>query len=481
MAETAIAAARAALAGRRWTSVAGAWMGVGTGPGALLMGAGLAARHGWAVPVISVFLGLLLLSAIVWVQGQLGLLPPLGEGANLTQVGQRYLTPSMRRILGALIGIGMTGWFGVNVGMGASALVALGSPLGLQRWVATLLLGVPIALVALQGMQGWNRLATVTTACVLALVGLVTWRYRAGPLPVTLGSNLPDAATDVAVLVGYVGVFSLRAPDFTTGMSSRRDLTAVTLLLSLPMVIVIFAGAVLAQRAGSSDLIAVLAAPGGIAIGNILIALAVVAPTFTTFYSGAPGLRAAIGIGEKPAMVLMAVVGLGLAAVHFDELLLPWLGVLGAVLPPIIVPLAVEFYIRRRGRAPRLVPVWPWLAGAGLAAILALAHSPVAMLAGFLAIGAATAMWRSQRMPARAPILSEQPGSTFVMNGANHWHLIESALDCWDAGSSHTRTYAASSSFQTRFVSPRYATVAATAPATCESTSAPMRPRRRTD
>jgi cytosine permease len=156
----------------------------------------------------------------------------------------------------------------------------------------------------------------------------------------------------------------------------------VTLLLSLPMVIVIFAGAVLAQRAGSSDLIAVLAAPGGIAIGNILIALAVVAPTFTTFYSGAPGLRAAIGIGEKPAMVLMAVVGLVLAAVHFDELLLPWLGVLGAVLPPITVPLAVEFYMRRRGRAPRLVPVWPWLAGAGLAAILA--------------------MWRSQRMPARA-------------------------------------------------------------------------------
>jgi hypothetical protein len=81
--------------------------------------------------------------------------------------------------------------------------------------------------------------------------------------------------------------------------------------------------------------------------------------------------------------------------------------VLGAVLPPIIVPLAVEFHLRRRGRAPRLVPVWPWLAGAGLAAILALAHSPVAMLAGFLAIGAATAMWRSQRMPARAPILSE--------------------------------------------------------------------------
>ena len=135
------------------------------------------------------------------------------------------------------------------------------------------------------------------------------------------------------------------------------------------MAMVIFAGAVLAQRAGSSDLIAVLAAPGGIAIGNVLIALAVIAPTFTTFYSGAPALHAAIGIGEKPAMLLMAAVGLVLAAVHFDEFMLPWLGVLGAVLPPLIVPLAVEFWLRRRGHAARFVPVWPWLAGAGLAGI----------------------------------------------------------------------------------------------------------------
>ena len=95
----------------------------------------------------------------------------------------------MRRILAALIAIGMTGWFGVNVGMGASALVALGSPLGLARWAAALLLGVPISFVALQGMQGWNRLAIVTTACVLSLVGLVVWRYHAGPMPVTLGEQ----------------------------------------------------------------------------------------------------------------------------------------------------------------------------------------------------------------------------------------------------------------------------------------------------
>src|SRR5512133_2315571 len=117
-AETALAAAPVAPADRRWSSVAGAWLGVGTGPGALLLGAGLAARHIWVVPLTSVFLGRLLLSGIVWVQAQLGLRPPLGEGADLTQVGKRYLTPHMRRILAALIGIGMTGWFGVNVGMG---------------------------------------------------------------------------------------------------------------------------------------------------------------------------------------------------------------------------------------------------------------------------------------------------------------------------------------------------------------------------
>lgn len=390
----------AASPSRRWRDVAGAWLGIGTAPGALLVGAGLAVRNGGSVPLISLGLGLLLLALIVWLQGSLGLRPPLGEGANLTEVSRRYFTPVMHRVLGALIGVAMTGWFGVNVGMGAASLGAL---LGLPQWVTAPLIGVPVLLLSLRGMTAWNKLVAVTAICVLGLVGWVMFRYTGGGLP--LLAEPPAAslvAADIAVLIGYVGVFSVRAPDFTAGLGRFRDLNIVSALLVLPMTAVILAGAVLARYAGSANLVAALSAPGGLPAGNLLIALAVIAPTFTCIYSGAPALRAGFPLGERASILTVAGVGLVLAVVRFDRVLLPWLAVLGAMLPPIIVPLLAEFASRRSGRAARAVPLWPWLAGAGVAFVLAVARSPFAMLGGFLAAAAATLLWQFSRGAALA-------------------------------------------------------------------------------
>ncbi len=375
---------------RRWPSVAGAWLGVGTAPGALLVGAGLAARNG-GVPLVSLAVGLLLVVALVGVQGNFGLLPPRGDGASLTGVGRLYFTPAMRRIFGALIAAGMAGWAGVNIGMGASALARL---LDGPRWAAVLALGIPISVLAIRGIRGWNRLALVTTACVLGLVALVVWHYREGGTQLlTAAAGPAGAATDVAVIIGYIGVFGLRAPDFTAGLTGRRNLALVISMLAVPMVIIILAGGLLGQRTGSADVIAMLGAPGGLPIGNLLIALAVIAPTFTCFYSGAPALRAATGIGERASLLAFAAVGLGLALAHFDAEILPWLGVLGAVLPPAVAPLVTEYALRRRGATPRAVPVWPWLAGAAPGLALALLHNPFAMITAIVASAVATWLW----------------------------------------------------------------------------------------
>jgi hypothetical protein len=361
----------------------------------LLLGAGLAVGHDGAIPLVAIVLGLALLLAVIWSQGLLGLLPPWGEGANLTQVAQRYFTPAMQQTLAVAIAVGMTGWYGVNVGMGAAALSAL---IDLPQWATSLLIGVPILLLSLRGLAGWNRLAIITTASVLTLVGLVMARYAAGSWPRIAPPDDPArVAADMAVMLGYVGVFSVRTPDFTAGLARRRDLAVVAVLLAAPLTAVVLGGALLGQHTGSADPARIMSDSQGMAWGNLLIALAVIAPTFTTFYSGAPALRAATGIGERPAMLAMAVVGLALAAAHFDLWLLPWLGVLGAMVPPVIVPLAVEFSARRRGHTPRRVPMWPWLIGAAAAFTLALARHPLAMATGFVTTGAATAVWRVTR------------------------------------------------------------------------------------
>ncbi len=387
----AVTATAAVKPGARWTDIAGAWLGIGTSPGALLLGAGLATRHQGPVPLLSLILGFGLIFTLIWFQGHLGLVPPLGDGGNLTTVAPRYFGPLMQRLIGGLIGIGMTGWLGFNLGMGAAAFGAL---IQIPVWLAALILGLPILALSLRGIKGWNGLAALTTFSVLVLVVLVVTQLGARTLPVTLNLYDPfSVVTDIAAIVGYVAVFGVRAPDFTAGLGKRSDLRIMGLLLCVLLSIVILAGVNLSQGTGSDDIVGTLAGPNGLAIGNLLITLSVIAPTFTTYYSGVPGLRAATGMSERAATLLMAIVGTGLAIARFDLYLLAWLGILAAVLPPLVVPLAFESAARRRGRARRVIPMWVWLAGAGVSLVLTLAHYALALLMGLLISSGATLLW----------------------------------------------------------------------------------------
>lgn len=389
-------------AGLGWRQVAGAWLGIGTSPGALLVGAGIAARYSISggqgrLPVFSALLAVATMAALLWFQGRLGLLPPHGEGVSLNEVARRYCTPGMQRALAALIGLGMIGWFGFNIGLGGAAL---GAWLRLPGWAGPLLLGLPVTALALRGVRVWNRLAMFTTLVVVALVALVTfgWGARQSPLSFEWGHPLGWAA-DVAAFAGYVSVFSVRAPDFSARLATRKDLAIVILLLCAPLLLIALAGINLFQGAGSSDLVGVLSSGKATALGNVLIALAVVAPTLTTYHSGVPAIRAALGWSERPAMVLLTVVGLGLAVARFDRRLIDWVVVLAASLPPLVIPLAVEAARRRSGLPAQKLSAWVWLPGASLALVLTLVGQPLAPLFGFAAAGLSTLIFYQNRAP----------------------------------------------------------------------------------
>jgi len=376
---------------RGWKDVVGAWLGVGTAPGALIVGAGLASRYGGPVPILSILLGFALMFAMLWFPGLIGMAPPNGEGLKLTELSPRYFRPGMQKTLAALIALGMIGWFGFNVGLGGAALSAL---LKLPGFLGPLLIGVPVLVYSLRGIKHWNGLAAVTTIAVIILVVLVTMRYSARIMPVTLALGNPlFMIVDVATFVGYVAVFSVRAPDFTAGFGSRKDLLISDLLLCVPAVLIALAGVGLQLGTGSSDLVSILAQPGGLAIGNLLVFLAVIAPTFTILYSGAPALKAAIGLNETASMYVITAVGLILAIARFDLLLLNWLGILAALLPPLVVPLVAEAARRRRGRKPRLVTIWLWLPGAFVSVLLTILEQPMAALIGLMVSVLVTVIW----------------------------------------------------------------------------------------
>lgn len=398
---------------RTWRDYAGAWLGIGTSPGALLLGAEIARRHGGPMPLLSILLSLTLMFSILWFQGLLGVSPPFGEGANLTSLTPRYFGRSMQRVVGALIALGMIGWFGFNAALGAAAFSAL---VGLPHWVWSLVLGLSVLALSLKGIQGWSGLAAVTTISVLVLTVMVGYRLAARALPFRVSPGNPlDMMTDVAVLVGYVSVFSVRAPDFSARLPDRRSLAALVLLLCLPVMGIVLAGVGLEQGTGSVDLVRILAGPDGLAIGNLLITLSVIAPTFTTLYSGAPALKAALGLKPRPALILITIVGLVLAVARFDRWLGSWLSLLAALLPPFVVPLAAESIRRRRGSPARLIPLWTWLPGSMVALALTALEIRLALLVGLSVAGALSALWslRSRGVPlAQAgPAEVEKPGT----------------------------------------------------------------------
>jgi purine-cytosine permease-like protein len=376
---------------RHWQDVLGAWLGIGTAPGALIVGAGLASRYDGPVPLISILISLVAMFALLWFPGLMGMAPPIGEGVKLTELAPRYFGPGMQRILAALIAIGMTGWFGFNVGLGGAALSSL---LKLPGYIGPLAIGITVLVFSLLGIRRWNGLAALTTIAVIVLVLLISLRYSARMVPVTLSIGNPLLmVVDIATFIGYVAVFSVRAPDFTAGFASKRDLLVSDLLLCVPVVLIALAGVGLQQGTGSTDLVGILAQPGGLAIGNLLVFLAVIAPSFTILYSGAPALRAAVGLNETIGMYAISAVGLGLAIARFDLFLLNWLGMLAALLPPLVIPMAVEAARRHQGGKPHLINIWLWLPGALASALLTILKQPTAALVGLLISGFVTLFW----------------------------------------------------------------------------------------
>ncbi|TDD68773.1 hypothetical protein E1262_15050 [Jiangella aurantiaca] len=374
---------------RRWWNTAGAWLAIGTGPAALVLGAGLADRHDGPVPVGALLLGGVAMTVLLLVPGRLGLRPPYGEGRPLAELLEAYLPRGDRTVVGALMALAMAGWLGFNAGLGGAAL---GSLLGMPMWAGVIVLGLPLLAIAAAGQHRWNALALVTTAAALALIVVIA-THGAGarsetPLDAGFGTS-STLLTDVAVFVGYVAVFGLRAPDFTAGLRGRGDLWACAAFLVLPTLVAATAGTTIALRSDSADLVEHLRTSD---LGTALVVVAVAAPCLTSFHSGGLALRSVTGLPERAAAAVIGVAGLAVATTGFENALLPWLTVLAAVLPPLVVPLGWEARARRRQRRPpRPVSAAMWLPAATLGVALTIAGVPGAPLAGLAAAVLCTA------------------------------------------------------------------------------------------
>ncbi|WP_301174784.1 hypothetical protein [Actinomadura geliboluensis] len=403
--------------GRTWRAASGAWLGIGTAPGALVLGAQVGGRHGGALPLLVLLVGGAVMTVLLLAQGRLGLRAPAGEDAGMAELAPRYLPPVAERAFTALLAVAMVGWFGFNLGLGGAAAAALG---GVPDAVGVTALAVPLVTVLIAGGGRWNAIAVVTTLTAIALIGIVAVKLAPPASPVSLARDGPPGvlAADLAGYIGYVSVFAVRAPDFTVGLRGRGDLAACVALLVVPALAASVVGAGVAAASGSTDVVAVLAGPDGLPAANLFVAASVIAPTLAAVHSGALAVRRFLP-AERPdagrpanvmarlrsrqtvAVLAIAVPGAVLAALRVDRMLLDWLTVLAAALPALVPPMAAEAARRRRGRPARPVATWIWAPGAAVAVALTVAGHAAAAPVGLL-VSVAGTLAHAWRRRARA-------------------------------------------------------------------------------
>lgn len=368
--------------GAPWFLRLGAWVGIGTSPAALMSGGGAAQtvdrRWLWA----AVLLGAVLLTALATAHALVG---QRRGGTTIALTRRAFGSGAGPSVVALLIAVGTTLWTGFYLGVAAGAL---GYLLDVPAWTAAAPLGVILWAVHRGGFQRWNAVVALTGLTALAVAVLVFAGVPSAPS----ADDLPHGATTVLLgagaIVAYAAVFSVRVPDFTHDAPAPRDVLLAAGALLLTLLVFLALGAGIFLRAGSwelADLVNRTAVPGA---GAVLLVLAIIAPSVSGMHSAGLALEWLLGWSPERGAAASAVLAALLGGTRFDLQLLPFLGVLGAVVPPLLPVLLVRGIVASPRRASAWTAWVAWAAGSVVSLALMAADRPAHIVAGIAASAA---------------------------------------------------------------------------------------------
>jgi cytosine permease len=362
-----------------WFLRLGAWVGIGTGPGALITGATIASVTSGPLTVGAVLLGALALSTLA-----------VANGVR----AQRHRAPAVALAsvaLGArgpwtvalLVAVGVSCWNGFYVGVASRAISGY---LAVPTMIVAVFAGLVIWGVHRAGFRRWNALVALTGAAATA-VALLTY---AG-VPVSEPVAQPATGVDSMLLgagfvVAYAAVFAVRAPDFTWDARRLRDVIYAGLTLAVTLAFFLGLGAAVYGRAGSWDFATLVNSTRYPAAAVALLALSIVAPSVSGLHSGVLSLRHLTGWSERSGAMVVTGVAVVLGALSFDLALQPFLGLLGAILPPVIATMLLRRHVHDDWHAwaawgaGAVVATSAWLAGLRVHVVVGTALAAAIML-----------------------------------------------------------------------------------------------------
>ncbi len=366
-----------------WYRRASVWLGIGINPASLSLGGGLATLIPlrdllWLIP-----LGAVILTFICTAQGLIG----RRNRQRMTDVAASTFGAGWGAgLISLLMAIGMVGWGGFQGGVSGASAAEL---FGLPGWAGALLVVGTLFTLTELGVNRWAALVWVTTSAAIALTIFalftvdMTRTTTLAPETALASVTLREWLWVITTIVAYGTLFSLRNADFTWDMATDADVFKANLCLFVPFVFSVGVGALLFQTTGNWNIADILTQAQSAALGHLFLILAVVSPLLSGFYSGALALANVSPLDQRQSTFVICTLGFVLAATRFDQLLLPFLGILGASLgPALIVILVVRALPVRPSTASALVA---WLGGAAVAISLQLQGQLLHTLLGALA------------------------------------------------------------------------------------------------
>ena len=343
------------------------------------------------------------------------------SGLNTVLMGRFCFGEAGSRLSDFLLGFAELGWYAWGTATVAIVLVKM---LGLAEGFTLPLMvffGMGFSITAIIGYKGLDVLSRVSVPLmfVLLIVSMYIATQHVGGFS-GLAAVIPEQTMTVSAAITMVfGTFASGATQATNwtrlSRSGRIAVTASVVSFLLGNGLMIVAGAWCAMVYQQADIVEVMMLQGLSFAAVVMLCLNLWTIQGPTIYNVAAATCHLVRSERRRTMTLLAAaVGVLLAMGGMYEMLIPFLVLLGSVIPPIGGVIMADFWFRHRGKYPALASVQlPRYNLAGLTAyavgaLLAYLSPWIAPLVG---IGASAIVYivllKLSRQPAVLPIAQE--------------------------------------------------------------------------
>lgn len=286
------------------------------------------------------------------------------SGLNTVLMGRFCFGEAGSRLSDFLLGFAELGWFAWGTATVAIVLVKM---LGLAEgftWPLMVFFGLGFSITAIIGYRGLDVLSRVSVPLmfVLLIVSMYIATRHVGGFK-GLAAVIPhEAMTFSAAITMVFGTFASGATQATnwTRLSRTGRIAVIASVVSflLGNGLMIVAGAWCAMVYQQADIVSVMMLQGLSFAAVVMLCLNLWTIQGPTIYNVAAATCHLVRSERRRTMTLLAAaVGVLLAMGGMYEMLIPFLVLLGSVIPPIGGVIMADFWFRHRGKYPALASV----------------------------------------------------------------------------------------------------------------------------